>query len=58
MEHEGSQSLAAQPSFVLNARLKLVGENLETIREFPDTLKVKLNPNPCQNTCVVEFTDG
>ena len=58
MEHEGGQSLAVLSSCRLSARLKLVGENLETIKEFSEPLIVKLTPNPCQNTCIVEFLDG
>ena len=58
MEHEGGQKVPASSPFTLKSKLKLVGECLEAIREFSEALTVKLTPNHCQNTCVVEFSDG
>ncbi len=55
MEHEGSK---VSSSFVLTAKLKLVGEDLETIRDFSDVLNVKLIPNSCKKTCLVELQDS
>ena len=58
MEHEGSKATESQPSSVMSAKLKLVGEDLVAIKDFSDLLKVKLIPNSCKKTCVVEFIDG
>ena len=54
MEHEG---LRVVPS-IISAKLRLVGENLETLEDFSDTVRVRVDYNPSNKSCVVEFTDG
>lgn len=58
MHDDGDQITATQSSFLMTAKLKLVGESLEVIREFTDPLNLKILPNSCQNACVVELEDG
>ena len=57
MEHEG---LRVVPSIIsiISVKLRLVGENLETLEDFSDTLRVQVDYNPSNKSCVVEFTDG
>ena len=41
-----------------SVQLKIFGENMHVIKEFPRRLKLKLSSDTIQGICTVQFLDG
>lgn len=55
MEQDGTASHSPKAASV---QLRIVGENLDVVQEFPDRLKLKLSSDSAQQICTAQFLDG
>ena len=55
MEQDGPTLCSPKAASV---QLKIFGENLDVLQEFPERLKLKLSSDNAQQVCTVQFLDG
>ena len=51
-------SSTSSPPKADSVQLKILGENLDVLKEFSERLKLKLDPDNAQQVCNVQFLDG
>ena len=58
MELENSVPCSKCSSTAPSVKLKILGENMHVIKEFPMRLKLKLSSDKIRGICTVQFLDG
>ena len=58
MELENSTPCSKCSSTAPSVQLKIFGENMNVIKEYPMCLKLKLSSDKIRGICTVQFLDG